>query len=182
MVVVIYSASAVPLERFLFDVAGFPVVPTSEGLTIFEDDDATAAAAATATTSASASTWANAADVEEQFRAVMSKLAYCGSSLGTLPERCSFTVCIELKDDVEAPIGHPQPWIPSPPTLQRPTKGASQRVGQDLGGVKTHPIRTVESGEFVLELWIEEGREKRRLQEEAAKALDDDTKQPEETR
>ena len=174
MVVVIYSASAVPLERFLFDLSAFPVVPTSEGLTIFDeeavemgDDDATITAAAA--TSASASTWANAADVEEQFRAVMSKLAGCGSLLGTLPEGCSFTVAIELKDDVEAPIGHPQPWIPSPPTLQRPTEGASDRVGQDLGGVRTHPIRNVESGELVLELWIEEGREKRRLQEGAAK-------------
>ncbi len=64
---------------------------------------------------------------------------------------------------------HPQPWIPSVPSLQRPTEKASERVGKDLGGVKTTPVRSVETGEFMLELWIEEGGEKRKLQEETAK-------------
>ena len=31
------------------------------------------------------------------------------------------------------------------------------RTGRDLGGALTTPVRSVESGEFVLEVWIEEG-------------------------
>ena len=38
-----------------------------------------------------------------------------------------------------------------------------QRVGRgsDLGGVRTTPVRTVEAGEFVMEMWVEEGRGKK---------------------
>lgn len=56
---------------------------------------------------------------------------------------------------------HPQPWIPSEPSLQIGENGESRRVGSDLGGVKSVPVRLVESGAFVLETWIEEGRAKR---------------------
>lgn len=99
---VIYSPSAKPLERFLFDVSSFPSVPPSETLTPFvnpssgTNEDATKDRATVIT---------NTVDLEEQFRGVMSKLAYCGSSLGKLPDGCSFTVCIELKEKAESPIG-----------------------------------------------------------------------------
>jgi mitotic spindle assembly checkpoint protein MAD2B len=36
----------------------------------------------------------------------------------------------------------------------------SERIGSDLGGVKSTPVRLVEAGEFILETWIEEGRAK----------------------
>jgi hypothetical protein len=39
-------------------------------------------------------------DLEEQFRVIFARLAFCSSSLAPLPENCSFTVCIELKDEV----------------------------------------------------------------------------------
>ncbi len=114
-------------------------------------------------------------DLEEQFRAIFARLAFCGSTLAPLPENCSFTVCIELKDEVgvDPPIGHPQPWIPAQPGLQPADKiagedvghgglghGVESRKGGDLGGVKTTPVRSVEAGEFVLEMWIEEGKAK----------------------
>ena len=38
--------------------------------------------------------------------------------------------------------------------------GESGRVGSDLGGVKSIPVRLVDAGAFVLEMWIEEGRAK----------------------
>lgn len=99
---VVYSPSAKPFERFLFDVSSFPSVPPSETLTPFEDalpgnDENGADGPSTTST--------NIVDLEEQFRGVMGKLAYCGSSLGQLPEGCSFTVCIELKEKAEPPIG-----------------------------------------------------------------------------
>ena len=55
---------------------------------------------------------------------------------------------------------HPQPWIPSEPSLQNGDKGGNERIGCDLGGIKTIPVRAVEAGEFVLESWIEEGKAK----------------------
>ena len=73
----------------MFDVSGFPSVPEAESLTVFEETPGAT----------------NAVDLEEQLRGAMSKLAYCGSSLGKLPECCSFTVAVELKDEAERPLG-----------------------------------------------------------------------------
>ena len=95
--VVIYSASSQPLERFLFDLSSFPQVPPSEILTEFEDPSRDGADGDQVKT--------NPADVEEQLRGIMRRLAFCGSSLGRLPDGCSFTVCVELKDQAEPPIG-----------------------------------------------------------------------------
>ena len=37
--------------------------------------------------------------------------------------------------------------------------GGSKR-GQDLGGVRTTPVRSLEAGAFRMEVWVEEGRGK----------------------
>ncbi|KAG0652927.1 DNA polymerase zeta processivity subunit [Hyphodiscus hymeniophilus] len=153
IVFVIYSEQGEVMERFVFDVERFPVVPEKERLTEFvreggEGEDRLKG------------TGVSAVDVEEQLRAAVRKLAYCGGKLGELPEGCTYTVVVELKDGVEPPIGHPQPWIPSEPSLQTGKKGDSERIGSDLGGVKTVPVRAVEAGEFILESWIEEGKSK----------------------
>jgi mitotic spindle assembly checkpoint protein MAD2B len=44
--------------------------------------------------------------------------------------------------------------------LQTGEKGDSERVGSDLGGVKTIPVRPIEAGEFIIETWVEEGKAK----------------------
>jgi len=155
VVVVIYSPEAEVLERFMFDVERFPSVPQSEVMTPFEGRE-TVGSDETGLDALKTSL----VDVEEQLRAAIRKLAYCGSKLSPLPENCTYTVVVELKDKVDPPIGHPQPWIPSEPSLQTGEKGTSPEIGRDLGGVKSTPIRTVEAGEFVLELWVEEGRAK----------------------
>ncbi|KAH0545581.1 hypothetical protein FGG08_000412 [Glutinoglossum americanum] len=158
--VVIYSSASQPLERFVFDLSSFPAVPPAEATTPFLENSATVSLV----------------DLAEQFRGVMQKLAFCGSSLTPLPENCSFTVCIELKANEEAPIGQTStPWIPSQPSLQPVSvvaggaegessglggSGGNSSIGKDLGGVKTTPVRAVESGSFVLEVWVEEGRAK----------------------
>jgi|SRR5450432_650920 mitotic spindle assembly checkpoint protein MAD2B len=96
--VVIYSPDAKPLERFMFDVSSFPEVPPVEALTEFEE--------AQEGEGGNATTWkVNLVDVEEQLRATVRKLAYCGSKLGTLPEGCTYTVAVELKDKADPPIG-----------------------------------------------------------------------------
>ncbi len=149
----------------MFDISSFPTIPPGEALTPFEraseDPNGGEKPAAPSVPEI---------DLDEQFRAVMSRLAVCGSKLGSLPENCSFTVCIELKEEAEPPIGHPQPWIPAQPSLQHVKEGErnnEERVkesrhakGSDIGGVRTTPVRAVEAGEFALEMWIEEGRAK----------------------
>ena len=88
---------------------------------------------------------------------------------------------------MDPPIGHPQPWIAAEPGLQKERGGgktddgsgdvasggkgeneigegeqkgereAGSKKGKDLGGVKTTPVRSLEAGAFVMEVWVEEG-------------------------
>ena len=162
VVVVIYTPNAEVLERFLFDVSGFPTVPHGEALTIFEGTEGQTAEPDVAEQRLRISV----VDIEEQLRATIRKLSYCGSSLGPLPEDCTYTVAVELKNKADPPIGHPQPWVPSEPSLQTGEKGQSQTIGRDLGGVRSVPVRAVEAGEFRFESWIEEGKAKMDLQED----------------
>jgi mitotic spindle assembly checkpoint protein MAD2B len=173
VVFVIYSKAAEVMERFVFDVERFPSVPEKEQWTeLVRDGDAEGEERLRGV-------GVSAVDVEEQLRAAIRKLAYCGGKLGELPEGCTYTVVVELKDGAEPPIGvrfamcavvtkhytngrlqHPQPWVPSEPSLQTGEKGDSKRIGSDLGGFQTVPIRAVEAGDFILETWIEEGKAK----------------------
>jgi mitotic spindle assembly checkpoint protein MAD2B len=52
---------------------------------------------------------------------------------------------------------HPQAWIPSEPNLQ-PASRSREHDGQDIGGVRTRPIRSVEAGPLFFECWVEEGK------------------------
>ncbi|KAH8808838.1 DNA-binding protein [Xylogone sp. PMI_703] len=157
VVVPIYSPQLEVMERFLFDVSSFPTVPANEIFTPLEREG-----------SAGEELRISLVDIEEQLRATIRKLAVCGSKLGPLPDGCTYTVAVELKDKAPPPIGHPQPWVPSEPSLQTGEKGKSSRIGSDLGGVATTPVRSVEAGEFILESWIEEGSAKyREIREEA---------------
>lgn len=113
-------------------------------------------------------------DLSEQFRAALIMLNTRCSSLKPLPKNCSYNIVMELKDepDIDPPVGHPQPWIPVQKSLQKTgrkrmgeEKGEQaermeRKEGQDLGGVRVTPIRTVEAGVFVFEAWVEEGKAK----------------------
>lgn len=159
VVMVIYSSQLEVLERFLFDVSSFPSVSTNE---IFTPLERGGSGDGTESEPTAGEVKISLVDIEEQLRATIRKLAFCGSKLGPLPEGCTYTVAVELKGRAPPPIGNPQPWVPSEPSLQTGEKGNSSRIGTDLGGVATTPVRSVEAGEFVLESWIEEGRAKRR--------------------
>lgn len=112
----------------------------------------------------------------EQFRATLARLTTSLGKLKALPEDCSFTLAIELRDeeDVDPPLGRDAAWIAAEPGLQRERRGkdsasdeggreygqgASKR-GKDLGGVRTTPVRSLEAGAFRMEVWVEEGRGK----------------------
>ena len=175
VVLVIYSDQQEVLERFLFDVERFPFVPEKDAYTEFGVESG-----------AEGEVKVSRVDVEEQLRATVRTLAYCGAKLGVLPEDCTYTLAVELKDNVDPPIGvscsairvwshadilkHPQPWVPSIPSLQTGEKGSSERIGSDVGGVKSVPVRSVEAGQFILESWIEEGKAKHDFRKQTSSA------------
>ncbi|KAH7355332.1 DNA-binding protein [Rhexocercosporidium sp. MPI-PUGE-AT-0058] len=169
IVVPIFSEQGEVMERFMFDVERFPVVGEKERWTEFEARDQNPDLIPNPNPNPNSDVNVNEgkagvprADIEEQLRGTIRRLDYACSRLTPLPKNCTFSIAVELRDepDVEPPIGHPQPWIPSEPSLQTGEKGNSETIGKDLGGVKSVPVRLVETGEFVLEAWIEEGRAK----------------------
>ncbi|KAK4184528.1 DNA polymerase zeta processivity subunit [Podospora australis] len=114
----------------------------------------------------------NFVDVDQQFRATLLRMAHTMESLAPLPEGCTFTMAIELKDNPRdafsedsAPISQSQDFIPSQPTLQPASTKPGGRLspGEDLGGIKTTPIRAVEAGPLFFECWVEEGQAKEQL-------------------
>lgn len=134
--VMIYDKKNQPKERYVFDVSRFPVIssadldiPMVRGSLNDQDNGALPVI-----------------DMEEHFRAALTRLASCSSMLGSLPQGCTFTVAIELRRDGLAPVTHPQPWIPAQP----PTAEQSSNVV-----VSAKPVRTVAAGEMIFETWIE---------------------------
>lgn len=140
--VVIISKGNRIMERFVFDASRFPVVPVTDLDTPLERKDSNGEDVAVLPM----------VDMEEQFRATMSRFTNCQSVLKPLPQGCTFTVAIELKPDGDAPVAHPQPWMPVQP-------------GDTDGGISappftTTPLRKVKAGDLVFETWIEEGQDK----------------------
>ncbi|KAF1345604.1 DNA-binding protein [Lizonia empirigonia] len=124
-------------------------------------------------------------NLAEQMRAALISLTTRCAQLKPLPDKCSFNIAMELKDevDINPPIGQPQAWIPVPSSLQKTKQKAFRHTTvdhggadgsiqesneienkktrcEDLGGLRFTPIRTVETGTFRFETWVEEGRAK----------------------
>ncbi|KAK1585542.1 HORMA domain-containing protein [Colletotrichum navitas] len=140
------------IERWVFDVANFPVWAMGKGKEKIgaghrfqrrevDDDDGSV----------------NWIDVNEAYRGALRRLAYAAEMKGSLPEGCTFTMAVELRDEAPAPIGHPQPWIPSEPYLQ-PASRTNPVPGIAIGGASTTPLRSVEAGPLFFECWVEEGK------------------------
>lgn len=89
----IYNIDGEVMERFLFDVERFPIVEAREQLTDFEPRDGTNGPGVSRS------------DVEEQLRGTIRKLAYTAEKLSPLPDDCTFTVAVELRNKAEPPIG-----------------------------------------------------------------------------
>jgi len=156
--VVVFDTQDRPLERFMFDVSRFPVVPAAEHMTPLDRRD----------DSGERLSVMPAVDLEEQMRATMARLSDCGAVLKPVPEDCTFTVAVELRDESEPPVGHPQAWIPVQPGLQKTIRkdddGRHADKGEEVGGVKTMPVRSVAAGDMLFEMWIEEGKAKYEVQ------------------
>lgn len=181
------NGSAKIMERYMFDVSSFPVVEKNERNMEIEWDDNSSDGNETdpedENPKRKGKEKALDADVDinlsEQFRAALMSLTTRTAQLSALPPNCSFNISMELREegDVDPPIGHPQPWIPVQPSLQKTGRKATSRdedeeeeveagreesnkEGVDLGGVKVTPIRSVAAGVFRFETWVEEGKAK----------------------
>jgi len=139
--IVIFSNDNKALERFVFDVSRFPSIPLGDQDTPLERSG----------TDDMQQPVLPVIDMEEQFRAVMSRLTNCGSTLKSVPSKCTFTIAIELKQDGPAPVSHPQAWIPA----ERHDRLPKESEG-NMGSIRTTPLRLVQAGEMVFESWIEE--------------------------
>ncbi|KAL7911614.1 DNA-binding protein [Trichoderma velutinum] len=98
----------------------------------------------------------NWADIHEALRAALQRLAYAAQGAPKLPPGCTFTLALELRDEAEAPIGYPQPWIPSEGPLQPPT-AEKPHQGESLRGAATKPVRSVRADPLFFECWLEQG-------------------------
>ena len=146
---VILSPLQLPLERFVFEVSRFPIIQAEEANTSLQQEGHDLAQSSLI-------------DLQEQFRGAISRLAVCGGQLKPLPKSCSFTIAIEAKKLRDPPIGHPQPFIPVQPISKRvPSTNGSEnnKMAGNLIGVI--PVRTVETSELHLEVWIEEVKKKK---------------------
>ncbi|KAI1298943.1 HORMA domain-containing protein [Xylaria venustula] len=176
LAVVIYGPSGTAvMERWMFDVAQFPAwrgltrddgdgtesTSTSDDDEDDEDPDdlADATAGADGEQQQEEQSNINWTNIDEQLRAAVRRLAYGGEQMTPLPDGCTFTVVLELRNEAEAPIGHPQPWVTAQPSLQTVSK--DQPIsGSDVGGAKTTPLRAVEAAPLFFECWVEEGQAK----------------------
>ncbi|KAL2044405.1 hypothetical protein N7G274_003110 [Stereocaulon virgatum] len=179
-----------PLERYVFSTASFPRIPLSETRTPFAPSPSPSNEPQnTNPPSNPASDPPNPAtvrrynppptsDLPEQFRATFARLSTSLTKLRPLPDECSFTLAIEMRDEegVEVPIEREGRWIVAEPGLQARRGGdggenggredgsggggGESKRGRDLGGVRTTPVRSLEAGAFRMEVWVEEGRGK----------------------
>ena len=139
-------------------------------------------------------------NLPEQFRATLARLLPAMTRLKPLPIECSFTLAIELRDErsVETPLRRGEDggrWIAAEPRLQKErdreevlangTNDGRQRsfqgrakLGRDLGGVRTTPVRSLEAGAFAMEVWVEEGKGKFVATVEDAKEKEDEKVDP----
>ncbi|KAL9622585.1 MAG: hypothetical protein Q9160_003082 [Pyrenula sp. 1 TL-2023] len=88
------------------------------------------------------------ADLSAQFRALLTRVDTMCARMKPLPtdEESTFTVCMEVKDEADRPVGRLDPaervWV------------AAESEAEKMGKMKA--IRRVEVGELRMEMWIEE--------------------------
>lgn len=159
------------LERWVVDLRSFPVVDRKEKDTPFaraEDEESESGANETPLRRS-----VNRADLEAQFRAVLSRLSVSAAKLATLPSgedapELSFTVTMEVQDEADRPTGRrrlpEQGWIAAEPEAFESGSDEDETYLIDGHATrpegKTMPIRRLEAGELRMEVWVEESKAK----------------------
>lgn len=205
VVAIAHSESCTVLERYVFDLTKLPVVRREDWETPIVRGDAQTRDAVNGDQEdhrddvdadprgPGGAREHELADLTEQLRGTLAVISTCHQRLKPIPAGCTFTVAIELKNDADPPVGHPQPWIPVQPESQRDKTTLATRADDstdsDLYGVSqtdsspekgkmpsdsgkkqvstsnTVPVRAVDAGEVTLEVWVEEGKSKSTLTE-----------------
>lgn len=184
---VLHSPDSTPLERYIFSTDLFPMVRKSEIMVPFESSQASAQHGNPMGESKPTTTSAHHApsmlELTAQFAAVLSRISTQTTKLSPLPQNCSFTLAIELRSNAGGQLpqdNHPK-WLPSEPGLQPvrnsekgkqieldpehtfdedTTEPRRHRRGKYLGGARTTAIRTVDAAPFIMEVWLEESKQK----------------------
>ncbi|KFG79754.1 REV7-like protein [Metarhizium anisopliae] len=144
------------VERWIFDLHSFPAT--------WGDDDATHFNNASRHPPAPDAP-VNWTDVNEALRGALSRISQVAQSRPHLPEGCTFTIGIELRDEALPPIQashppfsfHPQLWIPAQTEPQIPS-ATRLEPGRAVRGTATAPIRSVQAGPLYFECWVEQGK------------------------
>ena len=114
LALVVYDVRhAAVVERWMFDVAGFPAAWSGLGgdsgrAPDDDDEDAESDRRVTGDGGGSKVNWSN---VHEELRAAIRNLAYAGEKMAPLPDGCTFTVAVELREEGEPPIGVRKPLL-----------------------------------------------------------------------
>ncbi|KAM3563628.1 hypothetical protein ARSEF4850_002205 [Beauveria asiatica] len=148
------------LERWVFDLQSFPAswgdasaacggYRDSDGPATGMDDLGAAGmeAAAAAAAGGEGQDEINWTDVNQGLRGALRRIAYAGEKSPPLPDNCTFTLAVELREESEAPIGHPQAWIPAEAQKHDAAAGRPD--------MNTAPIRSVRAGPLFFECWLE---------------------------
>jgi len=99
---IIISPKNAPLERYVFDFSLFPSVPLAANY----DDQILQEGEGDQREEISL------ANLEEQFRVCLLRLSVCTPKLGRLPEDCTYTVAVEMKEPgAPANVGYFRRWL-----------------------------------------------------------------------
>lgn len=156
------------LERWTFDLRAMPVVDQMEMDIMFESTDGDGAGGE-GQPNDTLRRKLNVADLEAQFRAVLSRLNSAAGRIKALPEdrEYSFTMTIEVKENADRPVGRlgkeERKWVAAEPENWADDKDGgdidTERRRLDKDG-KTVPVRRLEAGELRMEVWVEESKTK----------------------
>ena len=158
------------LERWTFDLRALPVVDHKEMDTTFESR--TGNGGGERRPNDALKRKLNVADLEAQFRAVLSRLNSAAGKMKALPEdrEYSFTMTIEVKENADRPVGRlskeERKWVAAEPENWAEdedgndiTSGDTEARRRGKDG-KTVPVRRLEVGELRMEVWVEESKVK----------------------
>ena len=101
----------------------------------------------------------NMADVNEVLRGALARLASRAEGMADVQKDCTFTVAVELRDEAEVPVEHPQQWVPTERDTGKNTTNGG-RLEESKAPAHTLPVRSVRAGPLFFECWVEHGKTK----------------------
>ena len=154
--VIIHPQTLLPLERYVWDVYDWHTEADYQHVETDENEDASSAEEDAASE----------AGMDEQMRALLSRLAQCKDRLIAIPPGCTFTLTVELRAGERAVELNAPTWVTcssSQRSLEKATTAEDQKSlasKSKTNANKIFPLPAVEAGEMNFEMWIEEAKGK----------------------